>query len=429
MQKAFAASVFFLGGYMFRSIASLDFPPFKEFRLDFRPVDSKPSELGEVHILTGVNGTGKTRILSALAAMLGGGDHLVSRMKEGQDVTISGTGDEGFSSPLGNWPDRIQVHKNGASWTSSGPFANMLSKLPAFAYSGTAYVKDAPVTVLGDIKKPERAACLSFIRTEAFSKDLLQAIANVKIQSAMEAVNEGDSQESRRATAIVQGIEFGIQEITGMPFTFQMKTYPKVSIGVRWGGNQLQFDTLPDGLRSIIGWLAHAVVMMDIWLEGKGRPMDAKAIFLLDEIECHLHPAWQRRILPAFQRLFPNSQVFVATHSPFVISSINHGWIYPFSLADGTVKCGQPVAASSGDSYIAVLEDIMGVKEWYDPETERLLSEFRKLRDAVLAGDHGARPQAIGLAHQISGRGMELAYLMGKEMRQLGEAPAGAHLL
>ncbi|MBK7937436.1 MAG: ATP-binding protein [Lewinellaceae bacterium] len=39
-------------------------------------------------------------------------------------------------------------------------------------------------------------------------------------------------------------------------------------------------------------------------------------ILFLDEIEVHLHPAWQRKILPAVQKLFPNAQIFISTHSP-----------------------------------------------------------------------------------------------------------------
>jgi predicted ATP-binding protein involved in virulence len=105
----------------------------------------------------------------------------------------------------------------------------------------------------------------------------------------------------------------------------------KKGIGVK---NRVETPPVPDkkqradGLRGIIGWLVHALVMIDVWLQGKADPTNTEAVFLLDEIESHLHPAWQRKILPAFQRLFPKSQIFVATHSPFVISSLNHGWIH-----------------------------------------------------------------------------------------------------
>lgn len=49
--------------------------------------------------------------------------------------------------------------------------------------------------------------------------------------------------------------------------------------------------------------------------------LDREITLFLDEIEVHLHPAWQRRILPVVQSLFSKAQVFVSTHSPFVIAS------------------------------------------------------------------------------------------------------------
>jgi predicted ATP-binding protein involved in virulence len=208
---------------------------------------------------------------------------------------------------------------------------------------------------------------------------------------------------------------------------FKVASYPKPALSAIWGDTRLPFDLLPDGLRSIIGWLVHAVVMIDVWLEGKSDPLQTEAIFLLDEIESHLHPTWQRRILPAFQRLFPKSQIFVATHSPFVIASLNHGWIHPLTLSDdGTAKVQNPVTASAGDSYISVVEDIMGLKEWYDPETEKLLAEFRANRDAAYRGDPAAQKRARELAAQVGQRSMELEFVMGRELSQMDRQLAKA---
>ena len=153
---------------------------------------------------------------------------------------------------------------------------------------------------------------------------------------------------------------------------------------------------------------------------GEKDATNTQAIFLLDEIESHLHPAWQRRILPAFQRLFPKAQIIVATHSPFVISSLTHGWIHELKLnKDGTVTAEAPKAASSGESYISVLEEIMGVSEWYGPDAEKSLADFRALRDQAYAGDQAAKEKAIKLAQEIGGRSMELNYMMGQELRQM----------
>lgn len=58
-------------------------------------------------------------------------------------------------------------------------------------------------------------------------------------------------------------------------------------------------------------------------------------IVLIDEIDQHLHPKWQRRILPALAKTFPNVQFIVTTHSPQVLSGAPNGSV--FGLKDGKV--------------------------------------------------------------------------------------------
>ncbi|MFM2197358.1 MAG: hypothetical protein RLZZ505_790 [Verrucomicrobiota bacterium] len=406
---------------MFRTIISNNFPPFASFRIEFPPVDGKPDNLAEVHLLTGINGTGKTRILCALAGMLGNPEPLQKRLRGAESIKIFATNKYPAPEKTNHlWPC-LNAGASAVRWQQGGPLTQWAEGVAAFAYSGIAYIADAPITVMADVSKPNRIPCLSFVRPEGDSKSLLQGIANLKVQAAMDWMNRsGENSGDTRSTRVVSALESTISQITERQFSFLVTSYPKAALEVSWGGIKLSFNTLPDGLRSIIGWLAHAVVMMDAWLQGKEDPLKTEAVFLLDEIEGSLHPAWQRRVLPAFQQLFPKAQIFVATHSPFLIASLNHGWIHPLTLcADGSVKAEKPISASEGDSYVSVVEDIMGVKEWYDPETEELLANFRGERDAAYRGSAEAETKARELASKIGNRSMELDYMMGRELGQM----------
>jgi hypothetical protein len=353
--------------------------------------------------------------------MLANGEPLKRRLK-GVEEPIQFAATDVIPAPDNHlhWPNQLHASAKQANWVQGGPLYEWAGRVPAFAYSGIAYVTDAPITVMADVPKPDRAACLAFVRPENQSAALLQAIANLKVQAAMDWMNQTADAGGTRATRIVAALESTITRITGLHFSFIVTSYPKAALEVSWGGVKLSFDTLPDGLRSIIGWLAHSVVMMDAWLQGTQDPLQTEAVFLLDEIEGALHPAWQRRILPAFQRLFPKSQMFVATHSPFLIASLNQGWVHPITLSgEGKASVLEPIAACEGDSYVSVVEDIMGVREWYDPDTEALLAQFRAQRDAAFGGDLEARDAARTLAAEIANRSMELEYMMGRELRQM----------
>jgi predicted ATP-binding protein involved in virulence len=142
-------------------------------------------------------------------------------------------------------------------------------------------------------------------------------------------------------------------------------------------------------------------------------------ILLLDEPESHSHPAWQRQLLPAAQQLFPNAQIFVATHSPFIISSVNSGWIHGLRMdATGMVTADDPKPCSKGVSWIDAVEDVLGVTEWYDPETENLLAEFRTLKREVLS-ERGDINSLKEKADAIAYRSESLQSMMAREMHQL----------
>jgi len=389
--------------------------------MDFEPVADKPADLAEVHLFTGVNGTGKTRLLAVLAAMLGGSEALMKRVKDDAEAaTLKAT----------DAPHRLEpwfvAHLTSGNLSFASPsqfnerFANWCQQVPAFAYHGVAYVTDANIEALAGVPRPKREACLSFFPTEKHSQPLLQAIANLKLQAAMDSLNPENGKTKTRSTQIIQTLESTMTEITGQPFLFRVTAYPQPVLCVRWANSDLSFDLLPDGLRSIIGSLVDAVVMFDAWIQGRGNILDMEAVFLLDEPESHLHPVWQRRVLPAFQRLFPKAQIFVATHSPFVISSLNHGLIHRLVMdQNGLVTAAPPQQARAGDSYISVLEEIMGLEEWYDPETEKLLADFRAEREKAFQGDAAAKAKALEMAQQLGNRSMELRYVMGRELNQM----------
>ena len=117
---------------------------------------------------------------------------------------------------------------------------------------------------------------------------------------------------------------------------------------------------------------------------------DLPGIVLIDEIELHLHIAWQKKVLPFLVKAFPNIQFIVATHSPFVVSSIESAVIYDLEKK-------VMIENLSAYSYECLVEslfcttafsDVMGNKygryrELIDKDTSRSLSEDEELVDLI----------------------------------------------
>ena len=221
---------------------------------------------------------------------------------------------------------------------------------------------------------------------------------------------------------MVHAFDKAIQSITSNDLVLTVGYVSKeFRLKVSWLGKETRLSHLPDGLRAIVGWLASVVCKLDALLPDAESPLEQPLILLLDEPDAYLHPAWQRKLIPAVQRLLPNAQIFVATHSPFVISSVSAGWIYIFEAdSAGKVTIQAPIACSQGESYIDVVEDILGVKERFDPETENRLSEFRTKRDALKRQPSDeAFKELQSLAEKIAERGQTLKFMMGRELAQL----------
>ncbi len=86
-----------------------------------------------------------------------------------------------------------------------------------------------------------------------------------------------------------------------------------------WGVQPV--TTLSDGYRSTLTWVADFLSHL-ILAEKFKDPSEIGGILLLDEIEQHLHPRWQRFIVQRLRQQFPKTQIIATTHTPLVAQGI-----------------------------------------------------------------------------------------------------------
>ncbi|HDR2581382.1 TPA: AAA family ATPase, partial [Enterobacter ludwigii] len=89
------------------------------------------------------------------------------------------------------------------------------------------------------------------------------------------------------------------------------------------------------------------------------NPLLSSGIILIDEIDLHLHPEWQRSILNKLSNVFPNCQFIVSTHSPQIISEVTYDKIFMLGRDDNNkFNCSSP-KQSYGLTSNQVLNEIM----------------------------------------------------------------------
>ena len=102
---------------------------------------------------------------------------------------------------------------------------------------------------------------------------------------------------------------------------------------------ELKFGQLSDGERSIILLIADIAYRLTLANPSANNPLNGSGIVLIDEIEQHLHPAWQRAVVLGLESTFPNIQFIFSTHSPQILSNTKRENIFileNFALLENT---------------------------------------------------------------------------------------------
>ena len=83
----------------------------------------------------------------------------------------------------------------------------------------------------------------------------------------------------------------------------------------------VSLSNLSLGYRSVIAWMVDLAARMLKRYPESDDPLSEPAIVLVDEIDLHLHPKWQRTIMDFLTERFPNTQFIVTAHSPLVVQA------------------------------------------------------------------------------------------------------------
>ena len=148
------------------------------------------------------------------------------------------------------------------------------------------------------------------------------------------------------------------------------------------GIGRIYVGDLSSGSQSTLLWILWLTFKMLNYYDFADHWEKQSAILLIDEIENHLHPTWQRRVIPALLEHFPGLQIFATTHSPFVVAGLKAGQVHMLNRdANGVITATTNTEDFVGWTADEILGTTMGVDDPTDDETARHAAELRLLRD------------------------------------------------
>lgn len=257
-----------------------------------------------------------------------------------------------------------------------------------------------------------------FGRTEAFNYCLNKkhgaelAFEHIR---ALQTVAMEEKKNFPAYDAILEAVNkaFGGELEPGERVIFSMRYANDVVALQTKEGTVVPFTSLSDGYRNVIKIILDIATRMCILnpYQKENALKNTPGIVVIDEIDLSLHPTWQRKIIGILKELFPKIQFICATHSPFIIQSLEEGELITLDR--------QLESEYSGESIEDIAEDVMGVemvqysikkrkmyeaaKNYFDALKEaKKPEELEKLRQQmdVLKASYSENPAYLALMEQ-----------------------------
>ena len=142
----------------------------------------------------------------------------------------------------------------------------------------------------------------------------------------------------------------------------------------------VRFEELGFGYQTSLTWLADLCKrLFELYPESE-NPLHEEAVVLVDELDLHLHPKWQRDIVPTLSKVFPRVQFIVTTHSPHVLQSMAEVNLYVLRRDE-----------TSGEITVE-RSDVTDFTGW---TVEEILSETMELKDGVRSVVYNEKKRAF----------------------------------
>lgn len=367
---------------------------FEELEANFAPTSDL---LGNVTVFIGNNGAGKTSILKAIATSL---SWFVARMRSEKsngspipemvisngknfasiEMTVSDSSDHTWILAKTRKGKKANISTNLHDLTNLVDcYRTQLTNHPETSLPLIAFYPVERVVIDIPLKIREKH---NFFQLDGYDNALNQGVdfrrffewfreredseneqslPQDALKKILDALDDNDvarnkvselmqSSKDRQLTAVRNAIASFMPNFTNL----RVRRKPRLHMSIDKDGETLNVLQLSQGeksLMALVGDIARRLAMMNPALE---NPLHGDGIVLIDEVDMHLHPTWQRSIIERLTATFPNCQFILTSHSPLVISDCKNVLVY--SIEDGDLTI---VPSQYGQDANTVLLDVM----------------------------------------------------------------------
>lgn len=371
--------------------------PFKEAIIEFATKYNEVTGEQPVTIITGMNGAGKSIVIDAIRAALSG--HQLER-----DIVAD----------INYFSIEMNVILNGnTQWLSTSTLQNGYIQ-------GVDYNIRRPLVIGYDVPGPVNNWVIDYWSSKSPSDSFkITNMTTIQHEKALMGVMLGNKSNLDLINFIchidyLRTSEMPAEKELGNIMYEKMKDVINQCLDngqfkyvrrtdltpiIEQNGIELSFEKLSSGNLFLIEHLL--LLMCKMYSISILNQLPPKQIFgipgllLIDEIETHLHPKWQKKILGIIRSLFPNLQIILTTHSPFVVASMDGARIYTCvphtgysELRDETERYGHmPVEE-------ILMSDIFGVYPFNDQITKLMIDRKQLI-------ENGKKEEARKVAEKL----------------------------
>lgn len=144
----------------------------------------------------------------------------------------------------------------------------------------------------------------------------------------------------------------------------------------------IPLDHLSDGYQNMAAWIGDLLFRITETFRDYKKPLEARGLLLIDEVDLHLHPKWQRRLLNFIGNKLPNFQVVATTHSPLTAQQADTDELYALKRNDKNIVELVPFIGSPKSLLVnqLLMTPVFGLETDESFEVQKAKEEYEKLK-------------------------------------------------